>query len=245
MTTEATTDDRQLVWDLPLRTFHWALVVAIAGSFVTHYGSEPLANAGLDPFAWHARFGYATLVLVAFRVLWGFVGPARARFADFVRGPRAAWRYARGLFHGPAAGEPDAQAAGHNALGGWMVLVLLALVLAQSLTGLFANDQIMNAGPLVGYVETARSDALTTLHRQVSNAIAVAVLVHVAAAFWYLLARRENLIGAMLTGYKRGLPPGAAIGGQRVVLALVLAGGVSALLWWVIRNAPPGNVFGY
>jgi cytochrome b len=243
--TDAPLDDRQLVWDLPLRVFHWSLVLAIAGSFVTHYGSEMLSNAGVDPFAWHARCGYASLVLVAFRVLWGFVGPAHARFADFVRGPRAAWSYARGLFRGPGAGEPAAHAVGHNALGGWMVLLLLVLVIAQAVAGLFANDQIMNAGPLVGYVETSRSDALTTVHRQLSNVIAAAVLLHVSAALWYLLARRENLIGAMVSGYKRGLPPGAAIGRQRIALAVALVGAASVVLWWVIRNAPPANVFGY
>lgn len=243
MAGEGTTSERQLVWDLPLRIFHWTLVVAVAGSFFTHYASGSLTKAGVDPFVWHARFGYATLVLVTFRLLWGFVGPAHARFGDFVRGPVAAWTYARGLFRG--AVESTAHVAGHNPLGGWMVLALIALLLVQAAAGLFANDQIMNSGPLVGYVETSRSDALTTLHHRLANVIAAAVILHVLAAAWYVFVRRENLVAAMITGYKRGLPPGVAISGHRIVLAVAIVGAASTVLWWVIRNAPAASSFAY
>jgi cytochrome b len=218
--------ERQLVWDLPLRLCHWALAIAVAGSFITH-------EIGVTAFAWHVRFGYATVVLVVFRIAWGVVGPAHARFGDFVRGPRAAWTYARGLF-----GGPKAHVAGHNPLGGWMVLLLLALLLVQSVAGLFANDEIINAGPLYGYVDNATSDAISRWHRKLSDWVLIAIAVHVAAALFYLVVRRENLIGAMVTGYKRGLPPGAAIAGQRIGLALVLLAAASGGLWWVVRTAP-------
>lgn len=230
---DAQTDSsvRQLVWDLPLRVCHWALAIAVAGSFVTH-------EIGTTAFAWHAWFGYATVVLVAFRIAWGFVGPAHARFGDFVRGPRAAWTYARGLFPRRGAGAPPAHFAGHNPLGGWMVLLLLGLLLVQSVAGLFANDEIINAGPLYGYVESSTSDAISRWHRELSDWILVAVGLHVAAAFYYLLVRRENLIGAMITGYKRGLPPGTGISRQRVGVAVVLLAVASGALWWVVRTAP-------
>ena len=78
----ADASSRRLVWDLPLRVFHWSLAIAVAGSFATHW-------IGTTAFAWHVRCGYATLVLLAFRLAWGVVGPVHARFADFVRGPRA------------------------------------------------------------------------------------------------------------------------------------------------------------
>jgi cytochrome b len=226
--------ERQLVWDLPLRICHWALVVTVCGAFVTHWA---------DAFGWHARFGYATLVLVAFRIAWGVVGPAHARFADFVRGPRAAWTYARGLFARTTA--PGALVAGHNALGGWMVLLLLAALLAQASSGLFANDEIANSGPLYGWIDAARSKALTRLHRQLSDLIMIAVGLHVAAAFWYLLVRRENLIGAMVTGYKAGLPPGVAIASQRIVLAIVLVGLAALALWAAIASAPVAELYAY
>lgn len=242
---DGATTDPQLVWDLPLRIFHWTLVLAVTGSFVTHYASGPLTTAGIDAFQWHARCGYAAAVLLAFRVLWGFVGPAHARFGDFLRGPREAWAHARGLFRRPEPHAPVAHVAGHNPLGGWMVMLLLVLLLAQAITGMFANDQIMNAGPLAGYVESARSDALTTWHGRASNVIAAAVLLHVLAAFFYLLVKRENLVGAMITGYKRGLPPGTAIAGQRTGLAVAIVAALSALLWWAIRNAPEANLFTY
>jgi cytochrome b len=222
---------RQLVWDLPLRLCHWALAIAVAGSFVTH-------EIGTAAFAWHVRFGYATVVLVVFRILWGFVGPEHARFGDFLRGPRAAWTYAHGLVARPRPGEPAAHVAGHNPLGGWMVLAMLALLLVQSVAGLFANDEIVNAGPLYGYVDSSTSDVISRWHRQLSDWILVAVGLHVAAAFFYLLVRRENLIGAMVSGYKRGLPPGAAISGQRIGLALVLVAFAGSALWWIVRTAP-------
>lgn len=216
----------RLVWDVPLRVFHWALAFAIAGSFATHW-------IGTTAFAWHVRFGYATLVLLAFRLAWGFVGPARARFADFVRGPRAAWTYARGLFRGPKA-----HVAGHNPLGGWMVLAMLLLIAVQAVAGLYANDEIVNAGPLYGYVDDARSDLLSRWHRRLSDWILVAIGLHVAAALWYLVVRRENLIAAMVTGYKPGLPPAAAIAGHRTWLAIAIVAAASGALWWIVDTAP-------
>jgi cytochrome b len=230
--------ERQLIWDLPLRVCHWALAIAVAGSFVTH-------EIGTSAFAWHARFGYATLVLVVFRIAWGFVGPAHARFGDFVRGPRAAWTYARGMFARQSAGAAKAHFAGHNPLGGWMVLLLLALLLVQAVAGLFANDEIMSTGPLYGYVDGDRSNAITTVHARLSDVILYAVGVHVLAAFFYLLVRRENLIGPMITGRKPGLPPGAGIGSQRIALALAIVGVASAGLWWVIRTAPEAMLFAF
>lgn len=238
-----TANGRQLVWDAPLRAFHWALVLVVAGSFLTHYASGPLTTAGVDAFRWHARCGYAAAVLLTFRVLWGFVGPTHARFVDFVRGPRAAWAYVREMRRGHDVAAPPV--VGHNPLGGWMVLVLLALLLAQAITGMFANDQIMNAGPLAGYVDAARSDALTTLHGRASNVIAAAVLLHILAAFFYLLVKRENLVGPMITGYKRGVPVGAGIAGHRAALAVAIVAAVSAALWWIIRNAPEASLFSY
>jgi cytochrome b len=235
---DCASSEPQLVWDLPLRLFHWLLAASVTGSFVTHY-------VGTAAFEWHARFGYATLVLVTFRIAWGFVGPAHARFGDFVRGPRAAFMHVRSLFAGAGREKPGAHVAGHNPLGGWMVLLLLALLLVQSVAGLFANDEIFNTGPLYGYVGMDRSNEITSLHARLSDVILYAVGLHVAAAFWYLLVRRENLIGAMVTGYKRGLPRGAAIGSQRVALAAAIAGLASVALWWIIRNAPEAYLFSY
>ena len=130
--------EERRVWDLPVRVFHWALLLAVAGAWCTH-------AAGVAWVRYHGWCGYTVLVLVAFRLLWGIVGTRHARFTSFVRGPVATLRYAAQLARGTAP-----HLAGHNPLGAWMVLVLLAALLAQALLGLFGNDEIFNFGPLYG-----------------------------------------------------------------------------------------------
>ena len=128
----------RLVWDLPVRITHWLLVACVGGSWATHY-------AGVEWFQWHRRLGYAVLVLVAFRVAWGFVGTRHARFANFLRGPRAIVEYLRS----------DRETVGHNPLGALGVVAMLGLLGLQAATGLFANDEIMNAGPFYGWISPA------------------------------------------------------------------------------------------
>lgn len=216
------------VWDLPLRVFHWMLVLAVAGAWCTH-------ALGVAYFRYHVWCGYTVLVLVAFRLVWGVVGTRHARFAQFVRGPRATLRYARQLLRGTAPHLP-----GHNPLGAWMVLALLAALLAQALLGLFGNDEIFNFGPLYGYVSNARSVALTSLHRRLFYGILAAIVLHVAAVAWHRYARGEQLVRAMLTGRKDAafVPEQAAIGSSRTWLALLIVAVLSAALAWIVRHAP-------
>jgi cytochrome b len=221
---------RQRVWDLPLRACHWGLVLTVSGSFATHY-------VGTRAFALHTYCGYATLVLVAFRLAWGWVGPAHARYADFVRGPRAVWASLGGLR--PGAYRPT---AGHTPLGGWMVLLLLGLLAAQALLGLYANDEIVDAGPFYGYVSHALSNRLTAWHHRLADALLIAVGVHVAAALYYRFVLGADLVRPLFTGYKRGLPLGSGIGSQRLWLALLLMAAAAGTLYWVIRSAPEASV---
>jgi cytochrome b len=228
--------DTRKVWDLPVRVMHWGLVLAVGGAWLTR-------ELEGDWFAWHVRCGYAVLLLAATRIVWGFVGTRHARFADFVRGPRAILRYLRG-----GAGEDGQRIAGHNPLGALMVLAMLAMLLAQAALGLFANDQVMSTGPLFGYVSAETSDRLTSLHKQLFDVIVAAIAVHVAAALFYLWVRRENLIVPMITGRKPGdlLPPGALdIGSSRTLLAVGIAAALGALLWWVVKNAPEASLFAF
>ena len=224
------------VWDLPVRVMHWGLVLAVGGAWLTR-------ELEGDWFAWHVRCGYAVLLLAATRIVWGFVGTRHARFADFVRGPRAVLRYLRG-----GAGEDGQRIAGHNPLGALMVLALLLMLLTQATLGLFANDKIMSTGPLFGYVTGETSDRLTSLHEQLFDVIVAAIAVHIAAALFYLWVRRENLILPMITGRKPGdlLPPGASdIGPSRTLLAVGIAAALGALLWWVVKNAPEASLFAF
>jgi len=237
-----------LIWDLPVRLIHWGLVLCVLGAWLTR-------ELEGDWFAWHTRFGYAVLVLVVTRILWGFLGTRHARFADFVRGPRTILGYLRSLrtdkqagdqpIVAKAAGAAAAPHAGHNPLGALMILAFLAMLLTQALTGLFANDQVFETGPLFGYVTIETSDRLTSLHKQLFDWIAIAVAVHVAAAFIYLWARRENLIWPMITGRKRALdvPAGQGIDSSRLWLALAIAALLIVGLVWLVRTAPEASLY--
>ncbi len=218
-----------LVWDLPVRIIHWSLLVAVLGAWLTR-------ELEGDWFAWHTRFGYAVLVLVLTRVLWGFLGTRHARFAQFVKGPKAILDYLRGASSNPA---------GHNPLGALMILAMLGMLLLQAVSGLFANDQVFETGPLFGYVTIETSDRLTSLHKQLFDWIAAAIAVHVAAAFFYLWIRRENLILPMITGRKslERIPEDERISSSKLWLALVLAAIVGAVLAWIIRSAPEASLY--
>jgi cytochrome b len=233
MNTENLTGTRR-VWDLPVRVIHWSLLAAVAGA----WASREIEG---DWFRVHTWCGYAVLVLSATRLVWGFVGTRHARFAAFVRGPAAVFRYARNLF----TRQPDSATAGHNPLGGLMVLALLAMLLAQAITGLFANDQIMETGPLFGYVTAALSDRLTTFHKQLFDLLLAAVALHVVAALAYLFLKHDNLILPMITGRKPAarVPATDEIPGSRTWLAVVIALVLGGILYAIVRNAPEASLF--
>ncbi len=178
------------IWDLPVRLFHWSLVVLLVISWAT-------AEIGGNAMTYHLWSGYTILTLILFRLLWGFWGSTHARFNDFVRGPRAAIRYARALLQGETPLYP-----GHNPLGGWMVILLLLVLSIQAGTGLFANDDIAVEGPLYPWVSKAGSDFLTRIHKLNFNILLILIGLHVLAALFYLFAKGENLIVPMLTGRK-------------------------------------------
>jgi cytochrome b len=208
---------------------HWLIALAVAGCWATHY-------AGVEWFAWHRRLGYAVLVLVAFRIAWGFLGTRHARFASFLRGPRAILDYLRGRAPSPPVG--------HNPLGALAVVAMLAVLLLQAVTGLYANDEIMNAGPFYGWVDPGLSNRITSLHRLNSDLLLVLIGLHVAAVAWYVAVRRQPLLRAMITGTKplALVPPDQAIAGSRVVLALVLAGLFALALALVLDAAPEASI---
>ena len=220
--------DSRLVWDLPVRVTHWALVLAVAGCWATHY-------AGVEWFAWHRRLGYTVLVLVAFRIVWGFVGTRHARFASFVRGPRMLLAYLRE--RGPAT-------VGHNPLGALSVIALLALLLLQAGTGLFANDEIMNMGPFYGWIAPELSNRITSLHRASSEWQLVLIGLHVAAVAYYVRVHRQPLVNAMITGRKPAaeVPAAETITGSRVLLACVIVALLAIALAIAVLLAPETTI---
>jgi cytochrome b len=215
-----------LVWDWPLRVFHWLLVVCVAGAWATHY-------AGLEWFDWHRRLGYTTLVLVAFRIVWGFVGTRHARFGSFVRGPRAVTDYLVSLRTGVVA------TPGHNPLGALSVVAFLLVLLVQAATGLFANDEVANAGPFFGWVDQATSNRLTSIHHFNSSVLLGLVALHLLAVGYYDIVRKSGLTRALLTGRKPGVD---GIGGSRGALALVIVVLLCVALALAIRAAPEATV---
>ena len=173
------------VWDLPTRVFHWLLALAIPAAIAT-------GMIGGDLIVWHGRLGLAILGLITFRLLWGFIGAPHARFASFVRGPRAIAAYLRGEWRG----------VGHNPLGALSVLAMLALIALQIGSGLFANDDIAYQGPLAHAASDDWSSRLTTLHSLLQYGLIGVVLLHAAAIVYYVRVRREQLLRPMITGYK-------------------------------------------
>jgi cytochrome b len=216
------------VWDWPVRVFHWLLVFAVLGAYVTQ-------RLGVEYFIYHLWCGYTVVVLVTFRIIWGVVGTRHARFSQFVRGPFVALGYGRALLRGQ-----DARYAGHNPLGALMVLSLLASLLVQALTGLVANDEIFNTGPLYGYVDPERSLVLTAIHRQLFYWIVAAIALHVLAVFVHLVIKKENLVRALITGRKPAahVPDTEAIKSSRSVLALLIVALLIGVLVWVVSTAP-------
>ena len=214
------------VWEWPVRAFHWAVVALLVALVVT-------ARLGGGWIEWHMRAGYAMLTLVVFRVLWGFLGGPHARFFSFIRGPGSVLRYARSLVQGTKEWH-----VGHNPLGGWSIVLLLLALFTQAATGLFAHDDVFNEGPLARFVTEDLSSAITWFHRRHAWWIYALVALHLTAVFTYLLAFRENLIRAMVTGRKRlpaSVAPPAEHGPVTARAVVLLA--LSALaVWWVVKK---------
>lgn len=184
-----------LVWDWPTRAFHWTLVTLIACAWV----SFEFANKIGDPtLIWHRWNGYAILVLVVFRLIWGLVGSSTARFATFVRRPAAVIRYAMGMVKGAKE-----HYLGHNPLGTGMVLVLLALVATQGMLGLFSLEHNeITAGPLKRLISDEAAAVVTSIHVKGFKIILAFACLHVLANVGYSLISGDPLIKAMVTGKK-------------------------------------------
>lgn len=221
------------VWDLPVRCTHWLLVLGVGFSWLSAKLSDSL-------FEWHEYSGYLVLVLVSFRLLWGVVGTRHARFASFLRGPRAVLAYARRLTSRTAY-HPS---VGHNPLGGWVVVLMLLLLLTQGLTGLFANDEVIHSGPLYGWVSGHTSDFLSKIHRRTFHVLQAVVALHVSAAALYFFLHRDNLVLPMLTGRKPAglVPESQQILGSRLWLALLLVLALAAALATAIHLAPESSL---
>jgi len=207
---------RVRVWDLPTRLFHWLLVVLIG---VMWWSAE------YHRMDIHLLVGPIVLGLLLFRLVWGVIGGSTARFANFIRGPRAAMSYLNGR---------AAHVLGHNPIGGWSVAIMLLLLCTQVGLGLFASDEDgFAAGPLSKYVTYGTARKLAHNHHLLFNILLVFMALHVAAILFYALVKRNNLVGPMLHGRREahagaaGLVPASP---ARFLIAAAIAIGVTLLL---------------
>ena len=217
-----------LVWDLPTRLFHWLLVLLIATSWTT-------GELGGDTWLrYHFWSGYAILTLVLFRIAWGLCGGTYARFSSFVRGLPSALHHLRELARpGPTSD------VGHNAIGGWMIVVMLIALLVQTGTGMFADDDIVTTGPLGDLVSSAARSRLTTIHVYNFDVILALAGIHIAAVLAYWIVKRQNLIGAMITGRKRVLGAHALAGATaHPALAAAVLVGAAAVVAGIVKLMP-------
>jgi cytochrome b len=218
---------RILVWDVPVRLFHWALAVLVVFSYVT-------GKVGGAWMEWHLKSGYTILALLLFRIAWGFAGSETARFAAFVRPPRAVLEYIRAR-----TGGRNPVALGHNPLGGWAVLLLLLVLGVQVASGLFSDDEIATQGPLAVKVSNAMVSRMSALHAWNEWAIVALVALHVAAIAFYRFAWRVRLLPPMIHGRMEVEDTGIAAPRMRhggVALALFLM--ASAAVYYLVVIYP-------
>jgi cytochrome b len=210
-------DHKVRVWDAPTRLFHWAVVMLTCASWFS-------ADQGYMKV--HLVSGLTLLALILFRIGWGLLGSTTARFRDFLHSPRKVIGYLNHQTEGARIFY-----AGHNPAGGWMVAAMLAVLLAQVLTGLFGNDGLKFSGPLALLVSVDVSDAITRIHGVIFNIILLLVWLHLAAVGFYYFVKGDNLVVPMVTGRKRHdrVPEGLALMFAHPLLALGLLAVTAAL----------------
>lgn len=198
-TTDGRAPSTVKAWDLPTRLFKWGLVALVFAAWATHqWGDVTLF--------WHKLNGYAILVLVVFRVLWGVAGSSTAQFWHWVKGPVTVARHAVDLVTGKRESW-----LGHTPLGGWMVLALLVLLAAQGVSGLFSVDSNgIFGGPYAhtDFLEPAPAykEWLTWFHHHAFDWLLYLVVAHVAVGLIHQFVFKDGLIVSMITGKKRAAP---------------------------------------
>lgn len=207
---------RVLIWDLPVRVFHWALVVSFAGAYWLSE-SERLRDI-------HVMFGYTVLGLVAFRLVWGFVGTRYARFRSFLFSPREAAAYVRSLFR-----HADPRFLGHNPAGSIAIWAILGVAALTGITGYATYNEI-------------GGDAVEEVHEVLANGWLWLVGIHVGGVMVGSLLHRENLVGAMITGYKRAEAPAGIRGTFAAIIGVALLSGV--LGYWALSLDNAGSAAG-
>lgn len=215
------------LWDAPTRLVHWAMVASVAGLWWT---------AENGPLDLHKRFGFVLLGLLVFRLLWGVFGSSTARFASFVRGPVTVVRYAAGMFR-----KDQTPVLGHNPLGALSVVAMLAVLLAQVGLGLFATDTDgLESGPLAIFISYETSELARDWHETLFGWLQILIGLHLAAIAFYLIVKRDNLIGAMVHGRRKAQVQGDAAMIPAPLWRAVVAGAIAVGVAVYVAMGAPG-----
>ncbi len=214
----------RLVWDLPVRVFHWLLVLSIIGSYVT-------AKLGTDWLPWHMRLGKFMIGMLIFRLIWGLIGPRHARFVNFIKGPGSILRYLK----------EGVISVGHNPLGAGMVVLLLLLLVVQVGTGLFSTDDIVWTGPFYPSVSHDLAEKLTAIHHLNFKFIEAAIALHLCAIAYYQFVKKEPLVPAMFHGGKPAthVAEQEAIASSQLWKALIVIAVAAGCVYLLLHAAPP------
>jgi cytochrome b len=211
---------RVRIWDLPIRIFHWLIVLLIPFQWWT---------AKEDRLDLHMIGGSLVVALLVFRWLWGLFGSSTARFTRFIKGPRAIISYLRGR---------APHVVGHNPLGALSVVGLLGLLTVHVGLGLFAGDEDgIESGPLAYLIDEDVAEDMADLHKDSFDILLVLIGLHIAAILFYALFRRKNLIGPMISG--SGEAP-ADVGEMEKVPAwrfVIAATAAAVVAWWIQSGA--------
>jgi cytochrome b len=218
-----TTERETAVWDLPVRLFHWSLVALIGLSWWTAENDE------LDLHIWS---GLAVVALLVFRLLWGLFGSSTARFANFVRGPRAVLGYARNARAWTAVG--------HNPIGALSVIAMTLLLAAQVGLGLINSDEDgLAEGPLAHLVGFDTNEFAHEWHDKLFDVLLVLIALHVAAILFYRIALGKKLTKPMITGRSALDPKAEPMRRGKWWVALLCLAVALAVTRWIIAGAPP------
>lgn len=227
--------NKLLVWDLPVRLFHWLLVFSLIGAWYTSDGERDLIDV-------HLKIGYFILGLILFRIIWGVVGTKYAKFSQFIPNKRTLVKYLK-----ERKNNKIYHPLGHNPLGALMVVLMLLLILSQAISGLFMNDDVFTTGPYYDSVSSSMQKTMSFIHHNVFDVILILSGIHIGAAFFYLVMKKINLIFPMFTGYKSSDNENErGIKSSKLLLALVVLAVVGLFLYWLlVLNIPVEEEFYY
>ncbi len=218
-----------LIWDLPLRIFHWLFAFTVIASWYTSDQDNDLIDV-------HMKLGYFALGLLVFRVLWGFVGTKHSRFSSFFPTPTRLRLYINDW-----RSNQVKSTTGHNPLGSLMVFLMIFLISLQAISGLFINDDVFSSGPYYDSLSKELEQFMFFLHHNVFDFMIATIVIHLLAIAYYVRVKKQLLIIPMITGKKPENLVNVTdkIKHSKIFLAVVLVIAITAFIYWlVVVNAP-------